>query len=286
MQQLPWPELGLLYEKAYHEAISLHGDLAVNFITYVARLDAVVSHQLTSGFSLSEALACFERLHTGDLYLAMACAQASEAAWRRFSLLYQQPAREVARRIIPSRSQADELADSAMGHVFLPDTAGRCRIASFDGRSSLGFWLAVVVKRLSLKERQRGGNRLEQLSDHVELIDDQSLARMEAGVRRARYRRLIHQALPQLSAKLSARELLIVRLHYLEGLKASEIARLLDVNRSSITRQLERTHGKLKNEIITGLRTQNRLTFAAVEECIAEMVADPEYAVLAMRAVA
>lgn len=286
MQILHWPELGLLYEKAYYEALILHGDVQVDYLIYTARLDAVINQQLASEVSLSEALACFERLHTGDLYLAMACAQASETAWRRFVSLYQQPAREAARRIMPSRLLADELADSAMGHVFLPDATGRCRIASFDGRSSLGFWLAVVVKRLALKERQRSRNRLEQLSDHLEIVDNQSVTRMEARIRRKRYRRLIHQSLPQLSGRLSARELLIVRLHYLEGLKASEIARLLGVHRSSVTRQLERTHSKLKSEIIARLRAQNQLTPAAVEECVAEMVADPEYATLAMRAVA
>ena len=62
----------------------------------------------------------------------------------------------------------------------------------------------------------------------------------------------------------------------------SAIAGLLEVHRSSITRQLERTHAKLKAVVLARLVAQPPLSAAAVEECLAEMLEDPEYSSLAV----
>jgi RNA polymerase sigma-70 factor (ECF subfamily) len=282
MTIFPRVELKPFYQQAYQEGFVRLGDLDLSFTAYTSRLTDILNHNLPPGAAAHAAITLLERLHTADLYLAIACAQGSNVAWRRLAQLYQDHLREVTRRVCSSRRMADELAESAIGHVYLPDASGRSRIASFDGRSSLGFWLAVVVKRLAIRERQRKCNRLECLNDYLDVIDRRSVARLEAHVRRHRYQALIRDSLTQMAGHLSPRELLILQLHYLRGLRASEIAGLLEVHRSSITRQLERTHSKLKEAIIAGLLAQQPLSAAAVEECLAEMLEDPEYALFAL----
>ena len=282
MTYSPSVSVTTLCAQAYDEAHAYHGDLDLSLPPYVRRLTDISNHHLPSPTTPAAVVAFLTSLHTIDLYLAVACGQQSETAWLRFSRLYREYLRDVTRRVCSLRSLADEIADAAMGHVCLPDASGRSRIAAFDGRSSLGFWLAVIVKRLAIRERQRQCNRAEGLTEHLDLVDRQSVERMEAHVRRARYQGLIRDCLAEMASGLSERELLILRLRYQRGLKASEIAGLLEVHRSSVTRQLERTHARLKEAFLAGLAAQQPLSPAAVEECLAEMIEDPEYAAFAL----
>ena len=276
-----WP-LATFSAHAYDEAHAYHGDLDLGLPPYAGRLTDISHHHLPLPAAPAAVAAFLAGLHTSDLYLAVACGRQSEAAWLRFSRLYRDHLREVTRRVCPSRGLADEIADAAMGHVCMPDASGRSRIAAFDGRSSLGFWLAVIVKRLALREQQRQCNRAEGLAEHFDLIDRQSVERLEARVRRERYQGLIRDCLAEMASGLSERELLILQLRYQRGLKASEIADLLEVHRSSVTRQLERTHARLKEAFLARLAAQRPLSAAAVEECLAEMIEDPEYAAFAL----
>lgn len=268
--------------QAYAEAFAYHGDLELRLSPYVSRLAEISNHHLLPPAAPDEVAAFLKSLHTADLYLAIACGRRSETAWKRFARLYQDHLHEVTRRVCSSRSMADEIAESAMGHVYLPDGSGRSRIANFDGRSSLRFWLLVIVKRLAIREQQRRCNQAECLDEHSDIADWQSVGRLEAHIRRVRYQELIRACLTQMTGDLSQREVLILQFRYLQGLKASEIAHLLDVHRSSVTRQLERTHGKLKEAILARLVAVKPLNAAAVEECLVEMLEDPEYATLAL----
>jgi RNA polymerase sigma-70 factor len=245
--------------------------------SYVNRLTDVLDRYLAPAAAPDAETTFLQRLHTSDLYLAMACGRRNETAWQRFAVLYKDYLREVTRRVYPLNIKADEIADSAMGHVYLPDASGRSRIAAFDGRSSLSFWLAVIVKRLAIREQHKWG-RTESLGEHLDIADRQSSKRMDGDLRRARYQEIIHDCLSKLAGGLSARELLILQLRYLRGLKASEIADLLEVHRSSVTRQLERTHTKLRAAILARLAQLYPGGATAVGECLAEMIEDPEYA--------
>lgn len=267
---------------AYAEAYACHGELDLELPLYARRLTEISNHRLPPPAAPSDVATFLSSLHTSDLYLAIACGRRSEQAWLRFARLYQVPLREVTRRLCSSRSLADEIAESAMGHVYMPDGSGRSRIASFDGRSSLSFWLTVIVKRLAIREQQRRHNQMGDLTEYLDVTDQQSCGRLETQVRKERYQDLIRESLAQMTDGLSPRELLILQLRYLRGLKASEIADLLEVHRSSVTRQLERTHAKLKETILTRLRTLRSLSTAAIEECLVEMTEDPEYASLAL----
>jgi len=203
-------------------------------------------------------------------------------AWERFSALYYAHMVKAARQVSTTRAAADELAESAAGHLFLPDASGRSRIASYNGMGPLSFWLAVVIKHLGIKERQRKCNNLERLEDAPNQARLTTTADMESALRANRYSPIISKVLANFGSSLSERERFVLRLRYGQQLSASQIARMLEVNRSSITRQLERTCEKLRKEVTSMLGRENGLNAAAIEECLQEMSENSEHVMAAV----
>jgi len=91
------------------------------------------------------------KLHVVDLYLASACAVTnSNAAWLRLEMLYRNYINTIARSVCPVHTEALDIANNMLSHLFLHDRQGQRRIASYQGRGPLSFWLAMIIKRLAL----------------------------------------------------------------------------------------------------------------------------------------
>lgn len=69
-------------------------------------------------------------------------------------------------------------------------------------------------------------------------------------------------------------------LRYEDELQINEIAKLLGVNSSSVTRQLQRIQEKMKVEVIAILAQRYHLNAEAIEECLRDMQENPEYSIL------
>lgn len=113
-----------------------------------------------------------------------------------------------------------------------------------------------------------------------------SLRYIETAVRAHKYEPIIKTALLAASASLSRRERLIILWRYEDGLTGQEIARLLEVHASTITRELQRITQKLRSEVLRELATTHRLNAAALDDCLADLRENPGYSILsAIRAV-
>lgn len=102
----------------------------------------------------ADRLSFLRTLHTDDLYLALACANPTESAWRCFAAAYQKLINKVARQVSPTSGAGHELAGNVLGDLFMPGRSGRRRIESFDGQQSLSVWLRVIVTRRAINARQ------------------------------------------------------------------------------------------------------------------------------------
>src|ERR1051325_3561844 len=162
MQKFADKNLEALVARSYARARDRHSDLALTPESFSTHLDSIIRKHLGSEPSHSAALDFVAMLYLDDLYLTLACAQGGEAAWGRFAVSYG----GFIRRACPSKDLARDLADSVLGHIFLPDSSGRSRMASYAGLSPLASWLAVVIKHHAEHERKIKSNNLES-SDQV-----------------------------------------------------------------------------------------------------------------------
>lgn len=286
-------ELDMIIAGAYTEGVERFGDLGLGLPTYAERIYLIVRKHLGKAPAPEEVVRFVKALHGRDLYLAAACSQFSPgsaagespepseqacAAWKTLEATYKGLIYDLVRFFYRSSFIAQDLADNILADLFLPDRSGRSRIASYDGRSSLGTWLRVVICNRSINAQRCSANA-RSTDLHADLPDSPALENIELTVRAQRYGTAIEDALATACRELTPRERLMLLWRYQDGLQLGQIAQLLDIHQSNVTRQLERMQSKLRDEVITILSTRHRLSRLAIQECIEDVIENPRHQV-------
>jgi RNA polymerase sigma-70 factor len=253
----------------------VHGSLGLSLADYIEHVLAVVCKFVTSGDDQART-DFLGRLHTCDLYLAAGCSRRSERAWLRFDQLYSRYLNDVVRCLCPIPRIVDDLTDSFLVDLFLPDRSGNCRISSYDGRSSLTTWLRVVVANRVINERQHKRNSAYSPEPGIELVDHSAQSRLETQVIQNRYEYSLDQALRNACQTLSTAEKRLLLLRFEKQCQLSQIARATGVHQSTITRMLERIARKFRQQVIDDLGRQ-ALHPAAIEECLNGLLDQPAH---------
>ena len=264
----------------YSRARSVHGDHGLSHLMFSARVDQILDNHLGPDRRAAESIALILRLHTNDLYLSMACAGGSESAWRAFIAGYARFMNDVARFVSSTNALAMELAESTPGHIFMPDQSGRCRISRYDGRVSLATWLRAVIKNRALDQQALKSNSVEGF-EFAGLGEPSNSGGIEQALRANRYQALVTASLKVAVERLTAEEKRLLVSRYVHAMKAASIAEGAGVHPSTVTRQMNRLHEKLRDEIMNQL--QARISGGgAVQECIAEILENPRHSILAL----
>lgn len=280
MSSAPAMTLSSLAAQAYSDGYASHGDIDLQPERFESQLWVVIERHLGSNAPASTRLNFFRTLRTTDLYLTIACAQPTESAWRRFINAYQKYIKDVARFVSPTDDVARELAEDLLSDLFLPDGSGRSRIASFDGQQSLATWLRVVISRRAINYRLLKWNSFERSDHPAEVADKASLGRIETALRNNRYAAILNESFRLASESLTDRERLILLMRYEEGLRLVEIAKVLGVRASGITRQFQQIHLKLQKKIISVLAVKYHLGPEAIKECLLDVLENPAHSLL------
>jgi RNA polymerase sigma-70 factor, ECF subfamily len=277
------PELNLewLIESLYSSGYGCHGDLGLELGGFSKHLFSVVDRYLGSGASRSATINFINNLHTNDLYLAIACAEQKDVAWNRFNSIYNKYIGELAVFVSPNRDAARDLAANLLVDMFLPDCSGRSRIASYDGRSALATWLRIIISRRAINERERKCNKMGRIESMPEIADEMGLRSIEADLRSHQYEYMIKDSFKWACKELIDRERLLLLLRYEDELQLNQIARLLGVHQSTVTRQLVKIQEKLRDEVVSILASKYHLSHAAIEECLADILENPSHSILA-----
>jgi RNA polymerase sigma-70 factor, ECF subfamily len=193
------------------------------------------------------------RLHASELVLARACAAGNDDAWNQFLTRYREGIFRSALSIAGADDAARELADSIYAELYGLGARGGQRLsklAYYDGRGSLEGWLRSVLAHDHLN-RWRSGRRLVSLEGQVEagcqFRAPESVADPPPDPR-------LESATDEALAALSPEERYLLASYYLDGQTLAEIAALLGVHESTISRRLDRTTGALTKRIVKGLR--------------------------------
>jgi len=263
-------QLSISANAVFEKGWSVHGDLGLNPSRFALRVrELVEKHNLRP--DAVDPLPNHPGLHATDLYLAAACAQGCDLGWSRFGDLYRGHIERLCQWKWRNSSTATDQAQNIFSDLYLPDRSGECRIASYEGLSSLGRWLRVVVVNRSVNERLRRTCEVAPLHDASDPEDSMALGRIETMFSMTRYEPLAALALRQACEKLTPSERLILLWRFEQGLRLGEVARLMGVHQSTITRQMERAMDKVRASTMQHLTDLYGLSSTAVEECLRTM---------------
>jgi len=171
----------------------------------------------------------------------------------------------------------EEVADSVLVSLCLPDRSGCQRIASYDGRSSLATWLRVIVVNRAINH----SNERRVASDEIvtDIPDSRAIVNIESALRAGRYAKALTESLAQAFQTLTARERLMLLWRYEDNLQLGEIAKLLGIHQSNVTRQLLRLQARLRETVIQALASQHHLVSSAIQECLSDITENPHLSI-------
>jgi RNA polymerase sigma-70 factor, ECF subfamily len=246
IKKVPLQELATLFAQAGAERFGLtHQDFA-------DILDEVLNKYLGTDASLHEVSDFLSNLRLEELALARACAHGHEAAWELFLTRYREKLYSAAYAIAREESAGRELADSLYADLYGTRTKeGRriSKLASFTGRGSLEGWLRAVLAQ-EYVNRFRHTRREVSMEEQIESgrrFEPKAAAPSEAVDLR------LEEATDQALATLPPDDKFILSCYYLDGNTLAEIARLLGVHESTISRKVERITQSIRKAILAGL---------------------------------
>src|SRR5246500_50801 len=207
--------------------------------SFAAILCDAGSKHATTATTESEIRTFLLSLRADELALARACAAGSNSAWEIFLTRYREKLSLSALRIAREDSAARELADTLYADLYGTNTRDGQRVsklASYTGRGSLEGWLRTVLAQEYIN-RYRRTKRLVSLDEESEegvqfrAPDPEPLTTSDNRLTRAT---------DAVLADLPAEDRMVLRAYYLDDRTLAEIARMLDVHESTISRKLDK----------------------------------------------
>ena len=214
----------------------------------------------------------FLSLRVDELVLARACAAGNNSAWEVFLTRYREKLYLAALRIAREDSAARELADTLYADLYgttVRDGERVSKLASYTGRGSLEGWLRTVLAQ-EYVNRYRRTKRLVSLDEESE-EGIQYRAPDPEPVTPADNR--LAQATDEALATLSSEDRMVLSAYYLDGRTLAEIARMLGVHESTISRKIDKVAKALRKQII-GALTRRGMSRRQAEEALEVDVRD------------
>jgi len=194
----------------------------------------------------------FLSLRIDELALARACAAGNNSAWEIFLTRYREKLYLSALRIAREDSAARDLADTLYADLYGTSTRDGQRISklsSYTGRGSLEGWLRTVLAQ-EYVNRYRKTKRLVSLDEESE--EGVQFQAPDTEPVPPADQRLAH-ATDEALAVLSAEDRMVLSAYYLDGRTLAEIARMLGVHESTISRKLDKLAKSLRKQILANL---------------------------------
>jgi RNA polymerase sigma-70 factor (ECF subfamily) len=238
--------LGELHSKGGCERIGITREALADILCQVG------AKYTTAAATENEIRTFILNLRIDELALARACAAGNNSAWEIFLTRFREKLYQSALRIAREDSAARDLADTLYADLYGTNTRDGERIsklASYTGRGSLEGWLRTVLAQ-EYVNRYRRTKRLVSLDEESE--DGIQFRAPEPEPAPAADPRL-QQATDDALAQLPTEDRTVLAAYYLDGLTLADIARMLGVHESTISRKLDKLAKALRKHILAGL---------------------------------
>jgi RNA polymerase sigma-70 factor (ECF subfamily) len=183
-------------------------------------------------------------LHAADLYLACACAHGEPRALAHFDAEYIARIQVVLARMNLPPDAVDELKQLVRDRLLVAGERAQPRISDYSGQGTLRSWLAAVATRTALNwlaAAKRGQSiDAEDVPELAASDDDPELTAL-----RTRYAADFKVAFAEAFSVLAARQRLLLRQHFVDGLSTEEIGKVYRVHRVTALRWLNQARDDL-----------------------------------------
>lgn len=213
----------------------------------VAGVAAMLAEVFAQRGADSESEAALESLHLKELVLARACVAGNERAWEVFLTRYRGSLYEAAYKIAHDEATGRALADSLYAALYGLNDHGEVRASKLQyylGRGSLAGWLRTVLAQEYVNQYRRT-RRETSLEAAVE--EGKQFAASEADTGHTDPR--VETATAAELAALAVEERYLLAAYFLDGRTLAEIAKVMRVHESTISRKLERATVALRKGI-------------------------------------
>jgi RNA polymerase sigma-70 factor, ECF subfamily len=238
--------LSELHAKGSCEKIGLTRESLADILAEVA------GKYLPNGADFGEVRSFLLTLRVEELALARACAAGNNSAWEIFLTRYREKLYQSALRIAREDSKARELADSLYADLYgtnRRDGERVSKLSSFTGRGSLEGWLRTVLAQ-EFVNRYRRTRKLVSLDEESEEGAQFAAVKPEdSSPADSRLEFATDAAL----AELQSEDRFVLAAYYLDGRTLAEIARILGVHESTISRKVDKLAKSLRKRILAGL---------------------------------
>lgn len=192
-------------------------------------------------------VALLESLRHEELALTRGCAKGNEKAWEVFLTRYRASLYSSAYSIARDDAAARDLADSLYAELYgLEERAGerRSKLLYYMGRGSLEGWLRTVLAQewVNRKRRTRREVSLEEQLDSGSQFEAQTTAPTPAPATPT------SQAVSALLSELTPQDRFLLAAYYLDGRTLAQIAIVMRVHESTISRKLDRLVQTLRKD--------------------------------------
>ena len=188
-----------------------------------------------------------ESLKLEELVLARACAAGNEHAWEQFMARYREPLFTSAYKIAGDESRGRELADSLYAELYGVSAEGsqrKSKLLYYHGRGSPEGWLRTVLAQ-EYVDRFRKTRRETSLDEQVEAGRQFAASNTNGAAHDSRVDTATSQAL----AELPPEDRLVMAAYFIDGRSLAEIAELLNVHESTISRRVQKILKALRGTI-------------------------------------
>lgn len=179
-------------------------------------------------------------VHAGDLLLVLACVRGDAAALKLLDERYLRKLADELGRTASLGAFSAEAHQQLRVHLLVAPEPGRePRIAGYRGTGALMAWLRLSLTRLALDLRAVSAREVE-LDEELVRVPSRELD-PEIAVLRQTYRDELARAMTEALAALPSEDRAMLRMHFLDGLSASEVGALFDVSGRTIQRRIADT---------------------------------------------
>lgn len=223
------PELRLLVVDRTKKALADHPAVLLTAESWMAQLDAALADA-----SDVDLLAKLEKLSTSDLYLAAALARHDPGALGVFEERLMPNVDRALRSFRLDRDDNEELRQQARIRLLMPSAERPPRVAMYRGSGSLAGYVRAVAARLAL-DAKRSSPPATDLRDlpPALLASTPELARLRSEDRQEFVSLLRHAFF-----RLQPEQRTILRLHHLDGMTATAVAKAFGVHPTTMMRRL------------------------------------------------
>jgi len=221
---------------------------AARFGIEVAGLAALLNEVLSQrDVTESDVRTVLESLRLEELVLSRACIAGHSGAWAIFLTRYRSGMYEAAYKIAHDEAAGRALADSLYAELYGLDERNETRASKlryYLGRGSLAGWLRMVMAQEYVNQYRR---TRRETSLEAAIEDGKQFPAQASEVMALQPQ--VNAATAAELAALAAEERLLLASYYLDGRTLAEIAAVMHVHESTISRRLERATATLRKRI-------------------------------------